>query len=209
MKTSRALAGAIAVCTGMVLLSACSVLAPQPDRTKFFVLNSIGSGAGSATASAGSTSTLAIGVGPITFPQYLRRPEIVTRVSPSEIELSHTDRWAEPLESAFARVLSENLAQILGTRQVITFPWYNSAQIDYAVQVSVMRFETDSGGKPELDAQWTIRDARSGKLLAGRESDLTGAAEPSPSAGLSQTLGRLSQDIASEIARLNQPHKNG
>jgi uncharacterized lipoprotein YmbA len=209
MKTARALAGAIAVCGGMVLLSACSVLAPQPDKTKFFVLNSIGSGSGSATASAGSTSALTIGVGPITLPQYLRRPEVVIRVSPSEIELSNTDRWAEPIESAFARVLSENLSQILGTRQVITFPWYNSAQIDYAVQVNVMRFETDPKGKPELDAQWTIRDARSGKILAGRDSDLTGAAEPSPSAGLSQTLGSLSQEIASEISRLNQQHKNG
>ncbi len=212
MKTARSLAGSIVVCSWMVWLSACSVMSPQPDNTKFFVLTSTANAsAGSATpaAAASATSTLVIGVGPIKFPQYLRRPEIVTRTSPSEVELSNTDRWAEPLDNAFARVLSENLSQLLGTQQVVTFPWYNSSQIDYAVQVNVMRFESDLKSTPELKAQWSIRDAHSGKVLAARESDITGAADPSPSAGLSQALGGLSQEIASEIIRLNRQRTSG
>ena len=151
MKTAKPLAGSIAAWSWMVLLSACSIMAPQPDNTKFFVLTSTaGASSGSAAPATGgsSPSNLVIGVGPIKLPQYLRRPEVVTRTSPSELTLSDTDRWAEPLDSAFVRVLSENLSQLLGTQQVVTFPWYNSSQIDYAVQVNVMRFETDPKGKP-------------------------------------------------------------
>jgi len=212
MKTVRSLAGSIAVWSWIVVLSGCSVLSPQPDTTKFFVLTSIANAsAGSATpaAAVNATSSLVIGVGPIKFPQYLRRPEIVTRTSPSEVELSNTDHWAEPLDSAFARVLSENLSRLLGTQQVVTFPWYNSGQIDYAVQVNVMRFETDLKGTPELEAQWSIQDAHSGKVLVARESGITGAADSSHSTGLSQALGSLSQEIASQIIRLNQQRTRG
>jgi uncharacterized lipoprotein YmbA len=215
MKTAKLLAGSIAACGWMVLVSACSIMSPQPDNTKFFVLTSTaGASAGSTTpaAAASDTSTLGIGVGPIKLPQYLRRPEVVTRTSPSELTLSDTERWAEPLDSAFARVLSENLSQLLGTQQVVTFPWYNSGQIDYAVQVNVMRFETDPKGKPELVAQWSIRGGLSGKVLIARESDVIGSAEtanPSPSAGLSQVLGSLSQEIASQIVQLKAQRKRG
>ena len=213
MKTAvTSLAGSIVAWSWMVLLSACSIMAPQPDNTKFFVLTSTaGASAGSAApaAAASTTSNLVIGVGPIKFPQYLRRPEIVTRTSPSEVALSDTERWAEPLDSAFARVLSENLSRLLGTQQVSSFPWYDSSRIDYAVQVAVVRFETDKDGKPELDARWSIRDARSGKTLAAKESDITGAPGPSPSAGLSQVLGSLSQEIASRIAEFSQRRKGG
>ena len=215
MKAVKSLAGSIANWSWMVLLGACSIMSPQPENTKFLILTStaVASATGTAPlAASGSASNLVIGVGPITFPDYLRRPEVVTRIGPSEISLSDRERWAEPLDSAFARVLSDNLSQLLGTQQVATFPWYNSSRIDYAVQINVMRFETGPKGKPELDAQWSIRDARSGKVLLAKESDISGPladADSSPSAGLSQVLGTLSQEIASEIIRLNQQRKLG
>jgi len=189
-------------------LSACTVLSPQPDKTKFFVLTSaVGSAPDAAPADGSSASNLAIGVGPIKLPQYLRRPEVVTRTSPSELALSDTDRWAEPLESGFVRVLSENLSRQLGTQRIVTFPWYSSSRLDYQVQINVKRFETDSKGKPELDAQWSIRDGRGTKMLVARESDISeppDPGDPSPSVGLSQALSSLSQQIASQIAALNQ-----
>lgn len=216
MKTVvTSLAGSIAAWSWIFLLSACSIMAPQPENTKFFVLTptaGVSAGGAASVAAASATSNLVIGVGPLKFPQYLRGPEVVTRTGPSELALSDTERWAEPLDSGFARVLSDNLSRLLGTQQVVTFPWYNPGQIDYAVQVNVMRFETDPKGKPELQAQWSIRDAHSGKVLIARESDVAGPAEaagPSPSAGLSQVLGSLSQEIASQIVQLKAQRKPG
>ena len=72
-----------------------------------------------------------------------------------------------------------------------------------------MRFESDPKGKPELKAQWSIRNAHSGKVLLARESDIAGSADPSPSAGLRQALGSLSPEIASQIIRLNQQRTRG
>ena len=215
MKRAGSLAGSIAAACGFAItLAGCTVLAPQPDPTRFFVLTSMRKNKANddAPAAAHANSTLSIGVGPVKLPQYLRRPEVVTRTSPSEVSLSNTDRWAEPLESAFTRVLSENLSQLLGTQQVMTFPWYNSNQLNYQVQVNVSRFETDPKGKPELDAQWSIRDGSGTKILAARESAIVepaNPADPSPSTGLSHALSSLSREIAAQIVQLNHHRARG
>jgi uncharacterized protein len=198
----------IAACAWLFVVAGCSILSPQPERTKFFVLTSTtgDSATGTAPAAGSGTSNLVIGVGPIEFPDYLRRPEVVTRTSPTTVELSDVDRWAEPLDSAFARVLSENLSRLLGTQRMVTYPWYKSTRVDYQVECNVIHFETDSSGGSHLHAQWTIRDG-AGKLLIAKESDITdteASSDKSPSASLSHELGNLSQQIASQIRSLNQ-----
>ena len=197
----------IAACAWLFVVAGCSILSPQPERTKFFLLTSaIGADAtGTAPAAANGTSNLVIGIGPIEFPDYLRRPEVVTRTSPTTVELSDVDRWAEPLDSGFARVLSEDLSRPLRTQRMVTYPWYKNTQVDYQVECNVIHFETDSSGGSRLHAQWSVRDG-TGKLLIARESDITGTAasgDKSPSASLSHDLGNLSQQIASQITELD------
>ena len=48
-----------------------------------------------------------IGVGPVTVPDYLDRPQIATRSSSSSLQFSEFDRWAEPLEKNLMRVLAD------------------------------------------------------------------------------------------------------
>src|SRR5260370_19900663 len=155
-------------------IAGCSILSPQPDRTKFFVLTAVtdAGATGTAPAAANGTSDLVIGIGPIGFPDYLRRPEVVTRTSPTTVELSDADRWAEPLDSAFAPVPSEDLSPLLGTQRIVTSPWYQSNRVAYQVGCNGIRFETDSKGGSQSHAQWSIRDG-AGKLLIARESYIT------------------------------------
>ena len=198
----------IAACAWLFVIAGCSILSPQPDRTKFFVLTAVtdAGATGTASAAANGASNLVIGIGPIGFPDYLRRPEVVTRTSPTTVELSDVNRWAEPLESAFARVLSEDLSRLLGTQRMVAYPWYKSDRVDYQVECNVIHFETDSNGGSQLHAQWSIRDG-AGKLLIAKESDITGTEAPddkSPSASLSHDLGNLSQQIATQLGELNQ-----
>jgi uncharacterized lipoprotein YmbA len=198
----------IAACAWLFVVAGCSILSPQPERTKFFVLTSItgDSATGTMPATGSGTSNLVIGIGPIEFPDYLRRPEVVTRTSPTTVELSDVDRWAEPLDSAFARVLSEDLSRLLGTQRMVTYPWYKSSRVDYQLECNVIHFETDSSGGSHLHAQWSIRDGAE-KLLIARESDITGTEAPddkSLSASLSHDLGNLSQQIATQFGELNQ-----
>ena len=76
---------AMLIALGACLFAAgCSPLAPRPDQSKFFILTPLSDGSGPAEtpASSNADSPLTIGVGPIDFPDYLRRLEVVTRESP-------------------------------------------------------------------------------------------------------------------------------
>ncbi|MFZ1886530.1 MAG: PqiC family protein [Candidatus Binataceae bacterium] len=179
-------------------------LQPRPDDSKFFVLSPI---AAASSPSAGSNA-MVIGIGPIKLPDYLERQEIVTRVAPNRMVLSGTDRWAEGLDGNFTQVFAQDLGATLGTQRIVFFPWYQTATIDYQVQLDVYRFESDGSGTVTLTAHWQILD-RGGKLLYVTDSTFTTtAASPGTTAivaAMSTALGNLAQEIASKIASLPAP----
>jgi uncharacterized lipoprotein YmbA len=198
---------AIGACA--ILAAGCSVLSPQPDRSRFYILTPVSdSGAMAATPASTSTdSQLTIGVGPVDFPGYLRRLPVVTRVAANRIELSDEKRWAEPLDKNFVRVLSENLAKLLDTQRIEKYPWELRTKIDYQVEVDVQRFETTADGQTLLVASWIIRDGPSDKILYASETTTgapAGADEASASSALSSDLATLSKEIASRVTKLVQ-----
>lgn len=210
----------------MVVFAACaltfaggcsSLLAPRPDPTKFYVLTPI---ADAIHPTPPAAHRLAIGLGPVKFPDYLAHLEVVTRVSPNRVELSTSDRWAEPLDESFRRVLALNLATLLDTDQVVAFPWYASATLDYTIEITVERFERDGSGGTQLIADWTIRGAHNDRPLLSRQSNFsesagvqsgaahTGAATSmdAAAAALSADLSDLSKQIADAVTALNTAH---
>jgi len=195
---------------GACLMAAgCSVLSPQPDRSKFFILSPVSDGAGP-TAKQASTSPdtqLTIGVGPIEFPAYLRRLAVVTRTGPNRIELSDEKRWGEPLDKNFTRVFTENLAILLNTQQIEKYPWSLRAKVDYRIEIDVQRFETTSDGQSQLVARWIIHDGHEGKILYASETTAGAPVAPDDagaSLALSSDLATLSKEIASRVIELNQ-----
>ena len=203
LKTKLIALGACAIVAG------CSVLSPQPDRSEFFILTPVSDSAGMAAkpASASPDSQLTIGVGPVDFPDYLRRLPVVTRVAPNRIELSDERRWAEPLDKNFVRVLSENLAMLLDTQQIEKYPWSLRTKVDYQIEINVQLFETTSDGQTQLLASWIIRDGQSSKILYASQTTAGAPAGPdgvSASAALSSDLATLSKEIASRVTELNQ-----
>lgn len=187
--------------------AACSPLAPQPDHSKFFILSPLSEGAASGVSAVSATQSLTIGIGPIEFPDYLRRLEVVTRTSANELDLSPEKRWGEPLDKNFARVLAENLSRLLNTQRLESYPWPRRTEVDYQVTVNVLRFETSSDGQSQLIARWVIKDGRTGKDLAASETNASvpvGSGEAAGSAALSGDLASLSRDIAIRITALNR-----
>jgi uncharacterized lipoprotein YmbA len=192
-----------------VMAAGCSVLSPQPDRSKFFILAPLSDGAGSAAkqTSTSPDAQLTIGVGPIEFPDYLRRLAVVTRTAPNGIELSDERRWAEPLDKNFTRVLTENLAILLNTQQIEKYPWSLSTKVDYRIEIDVQRFETTSDGQSQLIARWIIHDGHDGKILYASETTAgapVGPEETGASLALSSDLATLSKEIASRVIDLKQ-----
>jgi uncharacterized lipoprotein YmbA len=185
--------------------AACNPLAPQPDRTQYFILSPAAQSA-SAAVSAPSTAQLSLGVGPIRFPDYLKRPGIVTRASSDRLLVSDDKRWGEPLDRNFESVLCQNLSQMLGTERVRRYPWYSDVHVDYQVEVWVQRFDASDDGRSQLSAVWTIRDGQDGHELASSESTTSAPVQSGDTAGsaaLSQDLSEMSRHIADRIIQLN------
>ena len=148
------------------------------------------------------TNALALGIGPVKFPGYLDRQQLVTRISQNRFAVAENDRWAEPLEENFSRVLSQNLSILLETNRIVAYPWERNQRPTYQVQVEVLRFEPNAEQLVELWARWTILDdAR--KTISVKESYLTQRARDKSTeesvAAMSEVLANFSQEIAAAI----------
>jgi uncharacterized lipoprotein YmbA len=177
----------------------------QPSR--FYTLSALASSETRNKAGASSPS-IAIGVGPVTLPEYLDRPQIVTSTSRNELRLAEFDRWAGSLKDDFSRILAENLSILLSTDRVSLYPWRRSMSIDYQVVVDVARFDGELGGEARLDARWTVLGGRDKKVLSmhtSRISEPTGEQGYAALVGAqSRALGRLSREIAEAIMSISK-----
>lgn len=185
------------------LAAGCSFLAPLPDTSRFYVLASIGSA--DAGGDAAPLPELSLGIAALTLPSYADRPEIVRRLSPTEVKPSDVDRWAGPLQSNVMRVLAEDLSKLLGTDRISAYPSYEVAQAAYMVQIDVVRFDLDDANRGNLLARWEVR-RRDADARVSRSTDSShAAASASTAAGieaLSLTLYDLSRDIAAAVRDL-------
>jgi len=190
----------------LLVASACSILPPQTDHSRYFVLEPL---SGSDTPANGSSHSqnLTVGLGPITIPLYLDRPEVLTRLSETEFSVSDTDRWAEPLDASVSRVLAQDLSSDLPSVQIVPYPWSHKTQIDYRVSVDFRRLERTADGKAEVQAVWTINKGVSNKLMRRgitTSSALAGDDQRSASAALSQGISQVSREIAQALEQQSQ-----
>ena len=188
-------------------VQACTLLPAQRDHSRFFILTPTSDAAPPTASAAGLAHELTIGLGPISFPGYLKRPEVVTRVDPDRVELSEENRWAEPLDANFQRVLGQDLSAMLGTQRIELFPWYGKPRIDYQVAVQVHRFETALDRQSHLVASWTIKDGRSGADLFATETTVSSAVsggDAGGSAAMSSDVALFSRQIAERIIKLDR-----
>jgi uncharacterized lipoprotein YmbA len=192
---------------GLVGLMGCT----KSEPSRFYVLDP---GAGLEAAETGTSTRqgVAVGVGPVEIPQYLDRPQIVTRVSANSLDLGEFDQWAGRLSEDVSRVLAEQLSDLLATDNVSVFPWSGSARVDYQVTVKVLAFEADGAGTSSLDARWEITEASSRQTLVTARSRLRQGSPPATEkprtpaeyqaivASMSDNLAALARDIAERIA---------
>jgi uncharacterized protein len=213
MRSYPGLALGVAVLLSLALGS-CSSTPP----TRFYVLSAIAVPPPAVTGKAP-----AIGIGPITLPQYLNRPQIVTRISGNQLAVAEFDQWGGDLNDNLTRTLAANLSSLLETDRVSLFPWKDETPIDYQVTIDVEHFEQDVDGSSLLTAYWSIVDPKTGKVKLMRRSSYRDAGGPAASgtagstgtsqgggahpygavvAAMSRNLESLSRDIASAITSL-------
>jgi uncharacterized protein len=133
----------------------------------YYVLSAV-----TAPASHSPRSGPRIGLGPVTLPEYLDRPQIVTRAAGSRLELSNAHRWAEPLQASFIRALLANLERELPTPDIVVHPWRSSLSIAKQVQIEITRFDRDADGAFHLSARWSAGKPGEQDTTATQRSDI-------------------------------------
>jgi uncharacterized lipoprotein YmbA len=203
MRTS--VRGFLVLLAGMAAGPGCGLLSPRDDTTQYAVLASVDELPGEAApGAAGTNSSLRVGLGPVTLPEYARRPEIVSRVEGTRIVLSATERWAEPLDQAVLRVLAIDLQRAMGAGRVVSYPWYECDKPGVEVEIAFSRCERDETGKVVVAARWSVRGLEGGAAPIEKESrivrETTGPGGASTALALSQGLAELCREIASARA---------
>jgi len=192
-------------------LTGCGTFSPRPDPSRFFTLSSLPQVAQASLKNSTGPEKMFLGIGPIKFPGYLDRQEIVVRSGQNRFEVSEIDLWAEPLEENFSRVLSENLALLLNTDLIIIYPWSPANRPRYHVEIEVLRFEANSEHNGQLFARWSVLDGADKKVAVVKESRVIRNAQEKSTAGsvaaLSEAVGDLSREIANAVSAIDGKRK--
>ena len=182
-----------------LLLAALAGCAPS-QPTRYYTLSAAAAPAGAPRSGQG----LVIGLGPLTLPPYLDRPDIVTRAGAHQMRLGDFSQWAEPLEPLLARVMAEDLYALTGASDVIPVPQRGDLPLDRVVEVDFTRFDASEAGEVTLDARWRVYRGDHDTLVASGRSQIAeqGAAVPDYDAivaAMSRAVGQLSAEIATAI----------
>jgi len=200
MHMRRTLAAAL-----LLVVAGCS----QSPPTEFYTLSGMQLPPGGSSA-----RKTVVGVGPVILPDYLDRPQIVTRASGNRVILASFHSWVEPVDGMFTRILVGNLSSLLATDNVVTLPQRRPMPLDYQVEVDVARFDADRSGRAVLDARWRVFGKDGDRLIGeGRSTIVEPVAEPAAEpasyeaivAAMSKALARMSSAIAGTI----EQHRSG
>jgi hypothetical protein len=152
--------------------------------------------------------TIAIGVGPVEFPKFLDRPQIVTRKSQNQIEVSEFHRWAGSFPGDFSRVLAKNISILLPTDRVAVYPWGEQFSPTYQIKLEVEQFDGQLGESVVLEVTWMVTDQDGTNKLVVRKSRIEEATLYETYEALveakSNGLATLSRAIVEELRKLGK-----
>jgi len=152
-----------------------------------------------------TTTGLAVGVGPVTLPGYVDRPELVFQSSNYELQVPAKVHWAGSLGENFSRSLAANLARRLHSGNVMAYPWPPGTRLSRQVLVDVRQFHAVSGGEAVLEASWRVEDATAHRVLHRQASRFTepiiGDGYEPVVAAESRLVARLADAIAASMRR--------
>jgi len=191
--TSRVLATLIAgTACCLPLLAGCGKSAP----THFYSLSASGP-APAAEAPAGPC--LSLGVGPVEFPAYLDRSQIVTKIGQNQMHVGDFAQWIEPLRDNFQRALTENLGRLVCAKPLVTYPWPVGGHPDRQIVVQVAGFDGTLGQEAWLRVSWSILDADN-KQLVWRTAEYREQAAGPDYAAMAAAQSRLVEKFAKDVA---------
>jgi uncharacterized lipoprotein YmbA len=185
----------------IMLVSGCGAVTPTAD---FYMLQPLTAGQES-TSTQGGLKDLVVGVGPVSWPEYLDRPQLITRESPIRVRVNEFHRWAGRPQEDLLRVLTQNISLLLGSDKVVSHPWGDYFGVGYKVPLDVQQFDGTLGEAVLLNVRWVVLGSDD-KVLVIRKSVIKAEVKGTDYDALvlaqSQALVDLSKEIAAEIRKL-------
>ena len=184
------------------LLTACSTT----PAVKYYTLNPF-TEMQPDISQAVSGTPLAIGVGPVKFPKFLDRPQIVTRKSQHRVEVSEFHRWAGSFSEDFLRVLAKNISMLLPADRVAAYPWTDHFSPSFRIPLTVEQFDGRFEGDVVLNVAWSVRNQKDTnepvvKHTRIKEPVSAGDYDALVSAQ-SRAIGTLSRAIVEELEKIS------
>lgn len=142
---------------GFILVSGCT----SAQKADFYQLDEM-----TYASLTGIEKGSIIGVGPIQIPEYIKRPQIVTRSSAHHLNISEFHRWLEPLGDSITRMLVINLSNNLGTNRIYWLPRQDrQLPLELRIAIDIGRFDGQLGGVVSLESRWTVFDKNDKALI--------------------------------------------
>jgi uncharacterized protein len=189
---------AFALALAVALATGCSSVPP----VRFYVVTPL---AGPAPAARAPGPRVVVAA--VRLPEYLERPQLVTRSGDNRLQLEEFHQWGGNLAKDLTRVMAENLSLLLGSDAVVAAPHTLRVRPDYRVEIEVLRFERAGDARVHLTAKWWLQRGADGTPLASPTTALESAPLPEAAsveltvAAMSGVYGELSRVIAQAVAR--------
>ncbi len=191
LKNNKNILSLTVVLLVLVLLSGCGT----SQKTNFYQLEET-----SKASLVGIEKGRIVGVGPIHLPEYINRPQIVTRSSKHHLNISEFNRWIEPVTDSISRLLVINLSNNLNSNRVYWIPRDDRQYpLDIRVAIDIGRFDGRLGEAIFLEARWSIFDKNDQPVLTKVsliEESVNGLSYDALVIAMNKALQKLGQEIS-------------
>lgn len=179
------------------LFTACTVFEPIDDKPVRHLLEA------SVPERTPTAAAPAVAIARPALPPYLERSELVTRTGDGRLEIHEKDLWSEPLDSAIARVLADNLRRLTRSTNVQPASSFITRDYTHLVEIRIERFDSQPDGSLLLECTWKLQPIAGGD--ASPRSYRTSVPLPHTAdrsariVAMNEALARLSRVIAGKI----------
>ena len=191
-----------ALVTAAVTLTACSSSGP---KTRFYSLFAESHAVQSTLND--ENKDISYGIGPVSLPEFLDNPAIVSLTQSNQVRVSGSSAWAGDLDSAIVRVLADNISAKTNLESVWAFPWDSRARPKYQVRIAIEDFSGQLGGEVNLKAKWTMIDQEQSEVVKVGKEVFSVQTESESFDDYVAGLNKLINMFASSLAvKLNETH---
>src|SRR6187431_2682129 len=99
--------GHVLLITSLLMTATMFVGCGTSPQAKFYSMST-----GVASQRVDSKATFIVAIGPVSIPEMINRPQIVTHAGANQVTINEFARWAGPLKSEIPRVIAGNLTQM-------------------------------------------------------------------------------------------------